>query len=260
MSQNPVESEVLANGGLRLELDGALATVVLDRPERCNALSNATFAALAAIPELLPPEVRVVLIRAEGAIFSAGLDLRLTKPEGIPGEKSLLDITAGDDASVQDWIGGIQKAFAWLREGSWITVAAVQGAAIGGGFQLALSADIRVLATDARFSMREIALGIVPDLLGSQNLSALVGYSGRWRSAPPPAGSTPRNRWRSGWPAPWWHPNNSPSVRWNCVPRCWRIRRLPSARSRGWCAVPTNGIRSGRPRWSARPKCPCCAR
>lgn len=177
MSRHAVESELLATGGMRLELDGALAIVVLDRPERRNALSNATFAALAAIPDLLPPEVRVVLIRAEGATFCAGLDLRLTTPEGVPGEKSLLDITAGDDTSVQDWVGGMQNAFAWPRQRSWITVAAVQGAAVGGGFQLALSADIRVLATDARFSMREVALGIIPDLLGAQNLSALVGYS-----------------------------------------------------------------------------------
>ena len=177
MSASAVESDLLATGGLRLELDGALAVVVLDRPERRNALSNTTFAALAAIPDLLPHEVRVVLIRAEGAMFCAGLDLRLTTPEGIPGEKSLADIAAGDDASMQDWIAGIQTAFAWPRDQSWITVAAVQGAAIGGGFQLALTADIRVLATDARFSMREVALGIVPDLLGTQNLSALVGYS-----------------------------------------------------------------------------------
>jgi enoyl-CoA hydratase/carnithine racemase len=177
MASNAVESDVLATGGLRLELDGALAVLVLDRPERRNVMSNTTFAALAAVPDLLPPEVRVVLIRAEGTMFSAGLDLRLTTPEGIPGEKSLADITAGDDASVQDWIAGIQTAFAWPRERSWITVAAIQGAAIGGGFQLALSADIRVLATDARFSMREVALGIVPDLAGTQNLSALIGYS-----------------------------------------------------------------------------------
>lgn len=171
------ESDVLTSGGVRLELDGALAVVVLDRPERRNAMSNATFAALAAIPELLPPEVRVVLIRAEGPMFSAGLDLRLATPEGIPGEQSLRDVTAGTDASVQEWIAGIQRAFAWPREQRYITVAAVQGAAIGGGFQLALAADIRVLAADARLSMREVALGIVPDLLGAQNLSALVGYS-----------------------------------------------------------------------------------
>lgn len=191
MSQNAVESDLPTSGGVRLELDGALATVVLSRPERRNALSNATFAALAAIPELLPADVRVVLIRAEGSMFSAGLDLRLVAPAGIPGEQSLRDVTAGDDASVQAWIAGIQKAFAWPRERSWITVAAIQGAAIGGGFQLALAADIRVLATDARFSMREVALGIVPDLLGTQNLSALVGYSraleicatGRWVDA-----------------------------------------------------------------------------
>ncbi len=140
-------------------------------------MSNATFSALAAVPGLIPPQVRVVLIRAEGAMFCAGLDLRLTTREGIPGEKSLLDITAGGEESVEEWIRGIQQAFEWMRDPALITVAAVQGAAIGGGFQLALHADIRVLATDARFSMREVALGIVPDLGGTQNLSALVGYS-----------------------------------------------------------------------------------
>jgi enoyl-CoA hydratase/carnithine racemase len=192
MSPTAVESEVLARGGLRLELDGALATVVLARPQRRNAMSNATFAAVAAVPQLLPRGTRVVLIRAEGTMFCAGLDLRLTTPEGVPGEQSLADITAGGEAAVEAWVAGIQQAFGWLHDPALITVAAVQGAAIGGGFQLALHADIRVVATDARFSMREVALGIVPDLGGTQNLAALVGYSRaleicattRWVQAP----------------------------------------------------------------------------
>src|SRR4051794_12932423 len=98
MSTVTVESDLLARGGLRLELDGALATVVLARPERRNAMSLSTFAAIGAVPDLLPPEVRVVLIRAEGAMFCAGLDLRLTTPEGVPGEMSLREITAGGEA------------------------------------------------------------------------------------------------------------------------------------------------------------------
>lgn len=172
-----VESELLALGGLRLEVAEGSATVVLARPERRNAMSNATFSAWAAVPELLPPEVRVVLIRAEGAMFCAGLDLRLTTREGIPGEKSLFDITAGGEAGVEEWVGEIQQAFAWMYDPARIVVAAVQGAAIGGGLQLALAADIRVLSSDARLSMREVALGIVPDLGGTQNMTKLVGYS-----------------------------------------------------------------------------------
>jgi enoyl-CoA hydratase/carnithine racemase len=177
MSPTVVESDVLASGGLRLETDGALATVVLARPERRNAMSNATFTAIGAVPDLLPSDTRVVLIRAEGSIFCAGLDLRIATPEGVPGEKSLADIVAGGPGFVEEWIARIQGAFTWLHDPSLITVAAVQGAAIGGGFQLALHADIRVLASDAKFSMREIALGIVPDLGGTANLSGLVGYS-----------------------------------------------------------------------------------
>jgi len=191
MSPTTVESDVLTSGGLRLELDGALATVALARPERRNALSFATFTAIAEVPKLLPADTRVVLIRADGPIFCAGLDLRVMSPEGVPGEKSLLDITAGGAESIETWIGDIQQAFAWLHDPNLITVAAVQGAAVGGGFQLALHADIRVLAADARFSMREVVLGIVPDLGGTQHLSALAGYSralevcttGRWVDA-----------------------------------------------------------------------------
>jgi enoyl-CoA hydratase/carnithine racemase len=63
-----------------------------------------------------------------------------------------------------------------LTDPRWITVAAVQGAAVGAGFQLALAADLRVIADDARFCMRETALGLVPDLTGTGTLHRLVGY------------------------------------------------------------------------------------
>jgi enoyl-CoA hydratase/carnithine racemase len=70
-------------------------------------------------------------------------------------------------------------------------VAAVQGAAVGAGFQLALAADIRVIATDARFCMKEAALGLVPDVTGTATLYRAVGYgralelsaSARWIDA-----------------------------------------------------------------------------
>jgi enoyl-CoA hydratase/carnithine racemase len=58
-----------------------------------------------------------------------------------------------------------------------VTVAGVQGHAIGGGFQLALGADLRILAADAQFTMAEPSLGLVPDLGGTKRLVDLVGYS-----------------------------------------------------------------------------------
>jgi enoyl-CoA hydratase/carnithine racemase len=74
-------------------------------------------------------------------------------------------------------IAGFQSAFTWLRRPSLVTIAAVQGHAIGAGFQLALNCDMRVLADDARFSMAEVTLGLVPDLGGTKRLTELVGPS-----------------------------------------------------------------------------------
>jgi enoyl-CoA hydratase/carnithine racemase len=79
--------------------------------------------------------------------------------------------------SCADRIAGFQSGFTWLRNPSLVTIAAVQGHAIGAGFQLALNCDMRVLADDARFSMAEVALGLVPDLGGTKRLTELVGPS-----------------------------------------------------------------------------------
>ena len=70
-----------------------------------------------------------------------------------------------------------QQGFTWLRDPRFISIAAVHGYAIGAGFQLALSCDLRVLAEDAQFSMKEPALGLVPDLTGTKPLVEAVGYA-----------------------------------------------------------------------------------
>jgi enoyl-CoA hydratase/carnithine racemase len=172
-----VSAELLAAGDVRLHVDDALATVVLDLPGRRNAMTPSRWAALAAVPDLLPPEVRVVLLRAEGPVFCAGIDLRMVSGEGVPGAGSILELARGSDAEIAGWIEVQQRAHTWMSDPRWITVAAVQGAAVGAGFQLALAADLRVIADDARFCMRETALGLVPDLTGTGALHRLVGYS-----------------------------------------------------------------------------------
>src|SRR4051795_12691453 len=86
----------------------------------------------------------------------------------------LLDMPEPEGAeSTASWRGG----FTWLRRHDLVSVAAVRGAAVGAGFQLALACDLRVLSDDARFSMREPLLGLVPDLTGTKPLVDLVGYS-----------------------------------------------------------------------------------
>lgn len=170
-----VSADVLDAGNVLLDIDGGLATVTLDRPDRRNAMTPSLWAALGAVPDLLPPDVRVVVIRGNGKVFSAGIDLRMIS-EGVPGETSLAEVVTYDDQGIIDWIGGLQRCYSWLADPRWVTIAAVQGAAVGGGFQLALACDMRVLATDAKLCMKETALGLVPDLTGTQTLLRAVGY------------------------------------------------------------------------------------
>ncbi|MEU5384832.1 enoyl-CoA hydratase/isomerase family protein [Kitasatospora cineracea] len=163
--------------GVRLDLDGELATVTLCDPTRRNAQTPAMWRALAAVGRALPGTVRVVLLRGEGSSFSAGLDRAMFTPEGIPGETGFLQLAASPDAELDATIAFYQEAFTWWRRTDLVTVAAVQGHAVGAGFQLALACDLRVVAEDVQFAMKETSLGLVPDLGGTKPLTELVGYA-----------------------------------------------------------------------------------
>lgn len=132
------------------------------------------WAELRDISRKMPGDVRVVIVRGEGRAFSAGLDLSVAQGGG---DSSLPALARMSPAESADRIAGFQEAFTWLRRPSLVTIAAVQGHAIGAGFQLALNCDFRVLAEDARFSMAEVTLGLVPDLGGTKRLTELVGPS-----------------------------------------------------------------------------------
>jgi enoyl-CoA hydratase/carnithine racemase len=185
------DEATLAAAGLRLDAAGEVVTVTLARPEQRNAQTFATWRALASIGDALPAEVRVVVLRAEGESFSAGLDRAMFTPEGLPGELSLAELGRLDDDELDETLAAFQAGFGWWRRPELVTVAAVQGAAVGAGFQLALACDLRVLADDARFAMRETSLGLVPDLGGTKPLVDAVGYAraleicatGRWVEA-----------------------------------------------------------------------------
>jgi enoyl-CoA hydratase/carnithine racemase len=165
--------ETLAEAGLQYAVDGVVATVVLDRPDVRNAQTPAMWHALREIGEALPDEVRVVVLRGSGQSFSAGLDRAMLDPAS--GDVGRL--LALDDAAVSEAIDGYQQGFTWLRDPRFVSIAAVQGYAIGAGFQLALSCDLRVLTEDAQFCMKESALGLVPDLTGTKPLVEAVGYA-----------------------------------------------------------------------------------
>jgi enoyl-CoA hydratase/carnithine racemase len=162
------------NVGVRYEQTGPVATVTLCRPEVLNAQTPAMWAELDAISRKLPGDVRVVIVRGDGRAFSAGLDLSVARGEG---DFSLTELARLSPEECAQHIAGFQSGFTWLRSPSLVTIAAVHGHAIGAGFQLALNCDMRVLAADARLSMAEVTLGLVPDLGGTKRLVELVGPS-----------------------------------------------------------------------------------
>jgi enoyl-CoA hydratase/carnithine racemase len=169
-------ARLLHEADLSLRLRGRTAQLWLLASARRNAQTPTTWRALAAACHWLDERVDVVVLRAEGPTFSAGLDRRAFTPAGIPGELSLTALAAADDDTVDSAIATFQQGFRCWREAGFVSLAVVQGQAIGAGFQLALACDLRLATPDAVFEMREPQLGLVPDLGGTAPLVAAVGY------------------------------------------------------------------------------------
>jgi enoyl-CoA hydratase/carnithine racemase len=152
-----------------------IADVRLNRPEKRNALDTAMFAGLITAGERLAsePGVRVVVLSGEGPDFCAGLDFGSFAAMRDGERLSLLaDVPPAGDSPAQ--ATGQRAAFVWA-ELPVPVIAAVTGNALGGGLQIALEADIRIVAPDARLSVLEIKWGLIPDMTGSQLLPELVG-------------------------------------------------------------------------------------
>lgn len=168
---------LLDKDGVHLAVDDAVATVTLANAAKRNAQSPAMWRALAEAGQTLPGSVRVVVLRGEGKSFSAGLDRQAFTPEGFDGEPSFLDMGKGPSEELDALIEEYQEAFTWWRRHDIVSIAAIQGHAIGAGFQLALACDLRVCAQDVQFAMRETSLGLVPDLTGTHPLVHQLGYA-----------------------------------------------------------------------------------
>jgi len=179
MTVNDLTAEIPAVAGFSLTVSptGDVATVAFNRPEKRNTQNPATWLALARAVNGLPGTVRALLVRSDGPSFSAGLDRAMFTEEGIPGVESLrvLPDLELDQASAQ--IAAYQDGFAVFARPDLVSVALVQGHAMGGGFQIALACDVRIASEDAEFAMAEINHAMVPDLGGTKRLVELVGYS-----------------------------------------------------------------------------------
>src|SRR3954453_13889556 len=167
----------LERARLALAVAGPVATLTLPCPPRRNSQTPRMWHVLARIGESLPDDVRVVVVKGAGASFSAGLDVGLLTADGLPGEESVSDLMHRPDDEVLATIDGYQRGFTWLRDPRFVSIAQVQGHAIGAGFQLALACDLRIVAGDVRLRMKEPALGLGPDLAGTKPLVGLVGPS-----------------------------------------------------------------------------------
>lgn len=152
-------------------------TVTLRRPERRNAQTPHTWYWLAELARELPASVRVVLLRAEGPSFSAGLDRSLLDASDGSADGGLRALAQDSAAASTARIAAWQRAFDWSSRPDVISIAAVQGHAIGAGCQLALGTDLRVAADDAQFAIVGPGLGLVPDLGGTKRLVELIGYA-----------------------------------------------------------------------------------
>jgi enoyl-CoA hydratase/carnithine racemase len=160
-----------------ISIADGIADVRLVRADKMNALDQAMFEALVAATDRLSKEksVRVVVLSGEGRAFCAGLDMgrfaamKEKGGNGVPGAESrdLSKRTHGLANFPQ------QAVWGW-RQLPVPVIAAITGVAFGGGFQLALGADIRLMAPDARMSIMEIKWGLVPDMAGTPILASLV--------------------------------------------------------------------------------------
>jgi len=153
-------------------ISNGVADVCLNRPDKMNALDGAMFAALEETGERLKadPSVRAVVLHGEGRAFCAGLDL------GSFGKMADSSIE-GDPLEIDEnriTHRGQQVAYAWTEMPAPV-ICAIQGVALGGGFQIAMGADIRFIAPDARMSVLEIRWGLIPDMTGTQTLVRHVG-------------------------------------------------------------------------------------
>jgi enoyl-CoA hydratase/carnithine racemase len=172
-----MDPDTLASAGLRYAVAGPVATITLDRPDVRNAQTPTMWRALAGLGAAVPDDVRVVVVKGEGHSFSAGLDRAMLDPTNSSGQESVAGLLGLSDDEVSATIDAYQQGFTFLRDPRFVSIAAVQGYAIGAGFQLALSCDLRVLTDDAQLCMKEAALGLVPDLTGTKPLVESVGYA-----------------------------------------------------------------------------------
>lgn len=155
------------SGLVLFEKDHRLATITLNRPNKLNALNLSLIHEFVQVLEAIrvDDEISVIILTGAGKSFSAGADLEFLHSLGSPAEfrKELKE----------NW----HKPFDAIENMEKLFIAAINGAAIGGGVEMALACDLRVAAEGASFAMPEIKYGLMPDAGGTSRLPKLIGVA-----------------------------------------------------------------------------------
>ncbi len=157
-----------------VQIENGIADVRLNRPEKMNAIDPAMFEGLCDTGRALAGEksVRAVVLSGEGRAFCAGLDF--ASMGAMAGEDGGNPPAAGDVFASPEGPGQAQLG-AWVwQELPMPVIGAIHGVAYGGGFQIAMGADIRFVAPDTRLSIMEIKWGLIPDMSGTQTLRRIA--------------------------------------------------------------------------------------
>ena len=164
---------------VRLEVEDGVGTIRLDRPPM-NAINDQLTRDLGevATEAATRDDVGAVVIWGGERIFAAGADVKMMLPMS--------------SVEVKPMIETLQEVFNQVEEIPKVTIAAINGYALGGGCELAMCADFRLAGEDARIGQPEILLGIIPGAGGTQRLPRLIGparakdiiYTGRFVPAP----------------------------------------------------------------------------
>jgi enoyl-CoA hydratase/carnithine racemase len=160
-----------------ITVDSGIAEVRLNRPDKRNALDGPMFSAIAEAGARLKhePGLRAVVLSGEGESFCAGLDFGMFEGLAGGGGGQQVDDAGHPGRPVEGGLTHLGQQVCWVwQEVPVPVIAAVHGHALGGGLQIALGADIRLVHPAAQLSVREVHWGLVPDMTGTLMLTQLV--------------------------------------------------------------------------------------
>ena len=161
------QQDTATAGMLDVAVATGVATVTLARPP-VNAISEAWVRAFEAALDALAArsDWRVLHVRSSQKVFCAGADLKEVRAR--------IDAADGPDR-MYAYVAGIQRLYARIERLPQVAIAEIGGAAMGGGFELALACDLRIAAVEAKLGLPEARLGLIPGAGGTQRLTRLCG-------------------------------------------------------------------------------------